>query len=51
MCRSRKIILNVLLLLAILCGGLFVIYLWNLDQKVLEWFYKQRNAICKKTAV
>lgn len=31
--------------LAVTVGVLFVVYFWNLDQKLLGWAYKQVNLI------
>ena len=30
---------------AIVVGGLFAVYFWNLDQKVLGWAYRQVNTM------
>ena len=40
MCKFIKKLLTVLL---VTVGLLFVVYFWNLDQKVLGWAYKQVN--------
>ena len=40
-----KAILKLLKLLGIVVGVLFVVYFWNLDQKVLGWAYKQVNTM------
>ena len=32
-------------------GILFVVYFWNLDQKVLGWAYKQVNAMFDRQPV
>jgi len=32
-------------------GVLFVVYFWNLDQKVLGWAYKQVNAMFDRKKV
>lgn len=40
-----KIILKILSILLIVTGVLFVVYFWNLDQKVMAWAYKQVNKI------
>ena len=32
-------------------GVLFVVYFWNLDQKVLGWAYKQVNAMFDRKPV
>ena len=38
-----KAILKLLKVLGIAVVVLFVVYFWNLDQKVLGWAYKQVN--------
>ena len=43
MSKTIKIILKIIKILAIVTGILFVVYFWNLDQKVLGWAYKQVN--------
>ena len=40
-----SILLKVVLILTIAVGVLFVIYFWNLDQKLLGWLYKMVNRI------
>ena len=40
MCKFIKKLLTVLL---VTVGLLFVVYFWNLDQKLLGWAYKQVN--------
>lgn len=42
MCKFLKKLITVL---AVTVGILFVVYFWNLDQKLLGWVYKQVNAI------
>ena len=42
MCKFFKKLLNVLL---VTVGVLFVVYFWNLDQKLLGWCYIQVNKI------
>lgn len=36
---------KVLKVLLITVGVLFVVYFWNLDQKLMGWAYKKVNAI------
>ena len=50
MCKFFKKLLNVLL---VTVGVLFVVYFWNLDQKLLSWAYTQVNRIFdrKKTDI
>lgn len=45
MCKVLKFILKLIRLLFIAVGGLFVVYFWNLDQKLLGWAYVQVNKI------
>ena len=40
-----KVLRTVILILAAVSGVLFVIYFWNLDQKLLGWAYVQVNRI------
>ena len=42
MCKFFKKLIKVL---AITVAALFVVYFWNLDQKLLGWVYKQVNTI------
>ena len=43
MAKIGKALLKVLKLLLVVILVLFVVYFWNLDQKVLGWAYKQVN--------
>jgi hypothetical protein len=45
MAKFAKVLLGILKVLLIVVGVLFVVYFWNLDQKVLGWAYKQVNAM------
>jgi len=36
---------------SLVVGVLFVVYFWNLDQKVLGWAYKQVNAMYDRKPV
>ena len=38
-------------ILTAVIGVLFVVYFWNLDQKVLGWAYKQVNAMFDRKKV
>ena len=51
--KVLKIILKLVKFLAVVLGILFVVYFWNLDQKVLGWSYVQVNKIFdrKKTDI
>ena len=42
MCKFIKKLISVLVTVV---AVLFVVYFWNLDQKVLGWAYKQVNAM------
>lgn len=48
MCKVLKKLAKVLF--AVVCV-LFVVYFWNLDQKVLGWAYKQVNAMFDRKKV
>ena len=45
-----KFLLKLLKVVFTVVAVLFVVYFWNLDQKVLGWAYKQVNTMfdCKK---
>ena len=45
MSKTIKIILKIIKILAIVTGILFVVYFWNLDQKLMAWLYVQVNKI------
>ena len=42
MCKFIKKLVKIL---AVTVGVLFVVYFWNLDQKLLGWAYKNVNLI------
>ena len=42
MCKFIKKLIKIL---AVTVGVLFVVYFWNLDQKLLGWAYKNVNMI------
>ena len=46
-----KVILKIASLLSVIVGVLFVVYFWNLDQKVLGWAYKQVNLMFDRKKV
>ena len=48
MCKFFK---NLIKVLVITVAALFVVYFWNLDQKVLGWAYKQVNAMFDRKPV
>ena len=43
--KAIKIIAKILSILSTAIGVLFVVYFWNLDQKLLGWCYIQVNRI------
>ena len=46
-----KFIKNLVKILVIAVVALFVVYFWNLDQKLLGWVYKQVNLIFDRKTV
>ena len=46
-----KFILSLIKVLLVAVAVLFVVYFWNLDQKVLGWAYKQVNAMFDRKKV
>ncbi len=51
MTKTIRIILKIIRILAIVTGILFVIYFWNLDQKLMAWAYTQVNRIFDRKKV
>ncbi len=51
MTKTIKIILRIIRILAIVTGVLFVVYFWNLDQKLMAWAYTQVNKIFDRKKV
>ncbi len=51
MTNTIKLILKIFRILAIVTGILFVIYFWNLDQKLMAWAYTQVNRIFDRKKV
>ena len=45
MCKIFELIKKLITVLFVVVGVLFVVYFWNLDQKLLGWAYKQVNLI------
>ena len=43
--KAVKMIVKILSILSAAIGVLFVVYFWNLDQKLLGWCYIQVNRI------
>ena len=48
MSKALKIIGKIIKILTIITSVLFVIYFWNLDQKLMAWFYTIVNKIFDK---
>lgn len=48
MCKILKKIIAILLVAVV---ALFVVYFWNLDQKLLGWAYKQVNTMFDRKKV
>ena len=48
MCKFFKKLIKALF---VTVGVLFVVYFWNLDQKLLGWVYKQVNTIFDRKPV
>ena len=40
-----SVLLKIVMILSIAVGVLFVVYFWNLDQKLLGWAYTMVNRI------
>lgn len=40
-----KIFFKIIRILLAVTGLLFVVYFWNLDQKLMEWAYRRVNEI------
>ena len=45
MSKAIKVFFKIIKILTIITGVLFVIYFWNLDQKLMAWAYTQVNRI------
>ncbi len=45
MSKALKIIGKIIKILTIVTSVLFVIYFWNLDQKLMAWFYTYVNKV------
>ena len=43
--KFLKFVLSLIKVLFVTVVVLFIVYFWNLDQKVLGWAYKQVNAM------
>ena len=49
--KILKLILSLIKVLFVTVVVLFIVYFWNLDQKVLGWAYKQVNAMFDRKKV
>lgn len=49
--KFLKFVLSLIKVLVITVVVLFVVYFWNLDQKLLGWAYKQVNAMFDRKKV
>ena len=49
--RFSNFSLSFIRILAVAVGALFVVYFWNLDQKLLGWAYVQVNKIFDRKKV
>ncbi len=45
MSKALKIIWTIFKICAVVTGILFVVYFWNLDQKLMAWLYSFVNKI------
>ena len=46
MCKGIfKLLKALLMILLPLTGVLFIVYFWNMDQKLMEWAYRRVNQI------
>ena len=51
MCKCLKTLTKLILILLVVVLALFVVYFWNLDQKLLGWAYKQVNTMFDRKKV
>lgn len=51
MCKFCKIFKKLLSIVFIAVAVLFIVYFWNLDQKLMGWAYRQVNAIFDRKKV
>ena len=49
--KVLKVILSLIKVLLAVVIVLFIVYFWNLDQKVLGWAYKQVNTMFDRKKV
>ena len=45
MCKFLKVSGKIAAIFSAIIGVLFVVYFWNLDQKLMGWLYKQVNTM------
>ncbi len=45
MSKALKIFFKIIKILSVVMGVLFIVYFWNLDQKLMGWLYVQVNRI------
>ena len=43
--KALKIFFKIIKILTVITGILFVVYFWNLDQKLMAWLYTVVNKI------
>ena len=51
MCKFLKVLGKIAAIFPAIIGVLFVVYFWNLDQKLLGWAYVQVNKIFDRKKV
>lgn len=51
MCKIFKGLLKLIKVLLVVVGVLFVVYFWNLDQKLMSWLYMRVNEIFDRKKV
>ncbi len=49
--KLAKAVLKLIMILLVVVGVLFVVYFWNLDQKLMGWAYKQVNTMFDRKKV
>jgi len=47
----KKVVKKLIAIFAALIGVLFVVYFWNLDQKLMAWAYTQVNKLFDRKKV
>lgn len=51
MCKVCNVCKKSVKMFSMVVGILFVVYFWNLDQKVMGWLYKQVNTMFDRKPV